>query len=44
MFGRYLKKAKSFEMQFHLIVVSVFLKAHVKDKGDSSRQLLVRRL
>ena len=33
-----------FDMQFHLIVVSVFLKnVCVKDRGDSSSRLLERR-
>ena len=30
-------------MQFHLIVVSVFLKMCVKDHGDSSGQLLQKK-
>ena len=33
-----------FDMQFHLIVVSTFLKTCVKDQGDSSSRLLVRRI
>ena len=39
MFGRYLSKMKSFWMQFHFVVVSTFLKACVKDHGDSSQWL-----
>ena len=31
-------------MQFHLIVVSIFLKTCVKDHGDSSGRLLERRI
>ena len=38
------RKRRAFEMQFHLIVVSVFLKTHVKDHGDSSSRLLERRI
>ena len=30
-------------MQFHLIVVSIFLKTCVKDRGDSSSRLLERK-
>ena len=33
-----------FDMQFHLIVVSIFLKTCVKDHGDSSSRLLERRI
>ena len=36
MFGRHLKKTKRFDTQFHLTVVSVFLKTCVKGHGDSS--------
>ena len=32
----------AFDMQFHLIVVSIFLKTRVKDHGDSSSRLLER--
>ena len=38
------RKQSAFEMQFHLIVVSTFLKACVKDHGDSSRRLLERKI
>ena len=31
-------------MQFHLIVVSIFFKKWLKDHGDSSGQLLQRRM
>ena len=31
-------------MQFHPIVVSIFLKPFVKDRGDSSGRLLERRI
>ena len=31
-------------MQFHLIVVSIFLKTCVKDHGDSSSRLLEKRV
>ena len=40
MFGCYLLETKSFEIQFHLIVVSMFSKECVKDHGDSSSRLL----
>ena len=38
------KKQNAFDMQFHLIVVSIFLKTWVIDHGDSSGQLLQRRI
>ena len=38
------RKQSAFDMQFHLIVVSVFLKTCVKDQGDSSSHLLERRI
>ena len=38
------RKWSAFDMQFHLIVVSIFLKMCVKDDGDSSGQLLQRRI
>ena len=38
------RKRGAFDMQFHLIVVSIFLKPCVKDHGDSSSQLLERRV
>ena len=31
-----IRKQSGFDMQFHLIVVSIFLKTCVKDHGDSS--------
>ena len=31
-------------MQFHLIVVSIFLKTYVKDHGDSSSRLQERKI
>ena len=34
----------AFAIQFHLIVVSIFLKTRVKDQGDSSGRLLERRI
>ena len=34
----------AFDMQFHRIVVSIFLKTCVKDHGDSSSRLLERRV
>ena len=34
------RKRSAFDMQFHLILVSIFLKTCVKDHGDSSSQLL----
>ena len=37
-------KRSAFDMQFHLIVVSIFLKTCVKDHGDSSSRLLERRV
>ena len=39
-FSCYLKKTKRFDMQFHLTVVSTFLKPCLKDHGDSSCRLL----
>ena len=38
------RKRSAFGMQFHLIVVSIFLKTCVKDQGDSSSRLLERRI
>ena len=38
------RKRSAFDMQFHLIVVSIFLKTCVKDHGDSSSRLLERRI
>ena len=38
------RKWSAFDMQFHLIVVSIFLKTCVKDHGDSSSRLLERRV
>ena len=38
------KKRGAFEMQFHRIVVPIFVKTCVKDHGDSSRRLLERRI
>ena len=38
------RKRRASEMQFHLLVVSVFLKTHVKDHGDSFSRLLERRI
>ena len=38
------RKRSAFDMQFHLIVVSIFLKTCVKDQGDSSSRLLERRV
>ena len=37
-------KRSDFDMQFHLIVVLIFLKTCVKDRGDSSARLLERRI
>ena len=37
-------KRSAFDMQFHLILVSIFLKTCVKDHGDSSSRLLERRV
>ena len=34
------RKQRAFEMQFHLIVLSIFLRTYVKDLGDSSSRLL----
>ena len=34
------RKRSAFDMQFHLIVVLIFLKTFVKDRGDSSAWLL----
>ena len=36
------RKRWAFDMQFHLIVVSIFFKKWLKDHGDSSGQLLQR--
>ena len=36
------RKRSAFDMQFHLIVVSIFLKTCVKDHGDSFGRLLER--
>ena len=38
------RKRSAFDMQFYLIVVSIFLKTCVKDHGDSSCRLLKRRV
>ena len=38
------RKRCAFDMQFHLIVVSIFLKTWVKDHGDSFGQLLQGRI
>ena len=38
------KKRSAFDMQFHLVVVSIFLKTCVKDPGNSSSRLLERRV
>ena len=38
------RKRSAFDMQFHLIVVSIFLKTCVKDHADSSSRLLERRV
>ena len=38
------RKRSAFDMQFHLIVVSIFLKRCVKDHGDSPSRLLERRI
>ena len=38
------RKRSAFDMQFHLIVVSIFLKTCVKDQGDGSSRLLERRV
>ena len=38
------RKRSAFDMQFHLIVISIFLKTGVKDQGDSSSRLLERRI
>ena len=37
-------KRSAFDMQFHLVVVSIFLKTCVKDPGNSSSRLLERRV
>ena len=37
-------KRSVFDMQFHLIVVSIFLKTCVKDHGDTFSRLLERRI
>ena len=37
------RKRSAFDMQFHLIVVSIFLKTCVKDHGDTSSQLFARK-
>ena len=36
------RKRSAFDMQFHLIVISIFFKTSVKDHGDSSSGLLER--
>ena len=38
------RKLSAFEMQVHLIVVSVFFKTYVKDHGGSSSRMLERRI
>ena len=37
-------KRGAFDMQFHLIVVSIFLKTCVKDHADTSSRLLEKRI
>ena len=37
------RKRSACDMQFHLIVLSIFLKPFVRDQGDSSSRLLERR-
>ena len=39
MFGDYFKR---FDIQFHFIVVPIFLKTSIKDDGDGSTRLLER--
>ena len=38
------RKRSAFDMQFQLIVVSIFLKTCVKDHGESSNRLLERKI
>ena len=38
------RKRSAFDMQFRLIVVSIFLKTGVEDQADSSSRLLERRI
>ena len=38
------KKRSAFDMQFHLVIVSIFLKTRVKDRGDTSSRLLERKI
>ena len=38
------RKRSALDMQFHLIVVSIFLKTGLKDQGVSSGRLLERRI
>ena len=38
------RKRSAFDMQFHLIVVSIFLKTGLKDQGVSSGRLPERRI
>ena len=38
------RKQSAFDVQFHLIVVSILLKTCVKDHGDNSSRLLERRI
>ena len=38
------EKRRAFDMQFHRIVVSIFLKTCVEDHGDSSSRLQERRI
>ena len=38
------RKRSAFDMQFHLMVVSIFLKTCVKDHGDSSRLVCIEEL
>ena len=40
----YVQKLSAFDMQFHLILVSIFLKTCVKDDEDSSSRLQERRV
>ena len=38
------RKRRSFDMHFHVIVVSIFSKTFVKDRGDSSGRLREKRI
>ena len=44
MFAVICRKLSAFDMQVHLIVVSVFFKTYVKDHGGSSSRMLERRI